>query len=128
MGTIDLGADPGTFRSRGEVVRNLAITVGLAAGGMAAAFASLDAASATKVVLGFALYCLLAFFVRARPNHDHMGHAGVSFAQPRLIHDANRALMGIAVFFALGRYVSVSLFDGVRYLAQGELPHERLLR
>jgi len=68
-------------------------------------------------------YCAIAYFVRARPNHDQMGgslHLGY-----RPSADVNWQLVQLVIILAPGRFISVGIVDGVRLLVRGRLPHER---
>jgi hypothetical protein len=129
VGSLELGEDLGRFRSRGQVLRDLVIASILVPDAVAAiVWMSPPVAAMATAVAGLLVYCLVAFFVRARPNHDHIGHVAGTIGNPfRISDDANRALLLIAVILAPGRYASVSLVDGIRLLRNGQLPHERLL-
>jgi hypothetical protein len=130
VGTLSIGDDAAArFRSRGQVLRDLVIAALLVPAAVAAIAWQSPSVAVTAVGVAVCLaYCVVAFFVRARPNHDHIGPVAGTFDHPfRFSDDANRALMAGAVILAPGRYVSVSLVDGIRLLKSGKLPHQRLL-
>lgn len=69
----------------------------------------------------FVVYCALSYFVRARPNHDHVTEG---FAEYRVSDELNRFLIFLAIVLAPGRFISVGIVDGVRLFTVGRLPHE----
>jgi hypothetical protein len=118
---IEVGAEF-RFRSRGQVVGGFIVAVVLLLvllGGLGAWLGS-EPGTLAIVVLVFAGYCTLAYFVRPKPNHDEVGILGG-------MNSMNRLLLQLAVLFALGAYFSGNLVDGVRYLLKKELPQDRLM-
>jgi hypothetical protein len=57
-----------------------------------------------------------------RPNHDEIRQPFGSIY--RASDDVNQFLILLVIVFALGRFVSVGILDGVRLLVRGRLPHE----
>jgi len=67
--------------------------------------------------------------VRVRPNHDELGLGGGIVDNPlRMSDGANRFLVQVAVFLALGRFISFGLVDGLRLIRRGQLPQDQFLQ
>lgn len=78
--------------------------------------------------LGLGIYCVLAYFLRPRPNHDNLGIAGGLVDHPfRYSDNINRQLVSLVVVLWPGRYLAESLVDGWRLARTGRLPQDRFL-
>ena len=124
-GNLRFGEELACFRSRGQVIRDfvLAAIVAPAIIGLFAWIAWPQVGIAAELIGGFLLYCAIAFLVRARPHSLRYRLSLEDYA-----HDqADKLLGGLALVFGLGRFLSVSLLDGVRYFRTGKLPGDRLV-
>lgn len=130
VGTVDVGVSL-DFRSRGQVLRDFVLAI-LAAVAFVVitVWASLPEIQPILIAVPlFAGYCVLAYLLRVRPNHDEMGAAGGLIDNPLRFSDgANRGLVQLAVALALGRYISSGVVDGYFLLKTGLLPQERFLQ
>jgi hypothetical protein len=130
VGGVDFG-DSLDFRSRGQVLRDFVFAIVLVIAIVALTFwaAWPESLSILVTLVLFTVYCGIGYLVRVRPNFDNVGLAGGVIDHPlRLSDGANRALIRLALFLALGRYISHGLADGVRLLTRGQLPHERYMQ
>jgi hypothetical protein len=129
VGGVDVGVSL-DFRSRGEVIRDFVIALLLAIGFLVVS-AWLGWPDVLSVVIAwsvFGAYCVAAYFLRVRPNHDEMGAGGGIIDNPLRVSDGmNRGLVRLAVILAIGRLVSTGLVDGIRLLSRGKLPHENFM-
>ena len=129
-GRVEVGVTLG-FRSRGEVIRDLVLAVLLIVAFVGFTLWSTwpSPGKACVAILVFAVYCTIAYFVRARPNHDELGAAAGVLGHPlRRSDNVNRYLLNLAFTLALGRFISIGLVDGIRLLKHGQLPHDRLMQ
>ena len=128
-GRVDVGLSL-DFRSRGQVIRDFVLAILLAIGFVVVTVWSAwpDAVTIAIACAVFAGYCVAAYFLRVRPNHDEMGMAGGIVDNPLRFSDGmNRGLVQLTLFLAIGRLVSCGFVDGLRLITRGQLPHERFL-
>jgi hypothetical protein len=129
-GQVDLGANL-DFRSRGQVWRDFVVALLLVLGFVTLTFwlAWPELRPICIALPLFASYCGVAYAVRVRPNHDELGLGGGIIDNPlRMSDGANRFLIQIAVFLALGRFISFGLIDGLRLIRRGQLPQDQFLQ
>jgi hypothetical protein len=125
-GDIRFGQELCSFRSRGQVVRDFVIAaiLGPTIVALLTWIARPEVTTAAALVGAFVLYCTLSFYVRARPKALRYRLFTI---QDNLYDRVDQALGVLAVAFGLGRFLSVSLADGLRYFRTGELPGDRLV-
>jgi hypothetical protein len=124
IGRIDFGPSL-EFSSRGDVIGQFVVSL-LLSGVLVGVPLWLLWPVFLPVLIGlaaFAVYCALAFFIRAHPNHDHVTErfGGLEY---KLSDDINRALVVLVILLAPGRFISTGIVDGVRLMVSGRLPHE----
>jgi hypothetical protein len=130
VGRVDVGASL-DFRSRGQVLRDfvLAIVLLIAFVALTLWWSWPSLASIGAALVAFTAYCAIAYFLRLRPNHEEIGLVGGLADHPfRWSDGVNRWLMNLVIALAPGRFIAVGLVDGLRLLARGQLPHERLMQ
>ncbi len=126
-GQIELGPNL-RFLSRAQVIARFVSTVVVLVGLGVLLVAWSPPWAMVAVPLGFATYCASAYFVRFRPNHDHLRGQGFAIADHyQRSAQVNSLLLFGALSTALGRFVSTALVDGVRLITRRQLPHERLI-
>ena len=117
MGGIHMGGSAGSGQSRGIVLLCFVIAIALIAGGAFAIFHFGGDQWQQKMLLigsGFAVYLLLAYFLRPEPDLDNVGWLGGLMDHPfRISDDVNRFLLFLQIALLPGRFIAQSIVNFV---------------
>lgn len=131
-GSIEVEADLRPSGASGlQVLLQLCFAAALVGGGLWVVFGPLGVPRSPeniRMAAGVtALYLLLGFLLRPRPDRSNMGWYGTHLDDPfRWSDDWNRSLAGLALLLLPGRFVAECLVDAVLFpFAGGRRPSRR---
>ena len=118
IGSVDLGTDDRSDRSRAMVIVSFLLAVAGLAGWAYLIVVVLEVRSPAALVAigaGTLVYLVLGYFVHPKPDTSNLGLVGGMMNDPfRYSDDVNRLLLTLLVVLVPGRFISEALVDMLR--------------